>query len=177
MIVGLIPWPDYNIHIFDGWSSFLTGVPLGKWYFNELCVWFLVMSFVIGFYNGYDSKDYEIVHHWGRGELVGAALIVGLSRGVSAIMKETGFDMYLLNAGVNAMRGSQATCSRRFPTFSIADLLFNCVYFWTCICHRSNDGSLGKGLEFCSRSNDYNLYCGPSHCWELFQPLELLWEH
>ena len=105
MIVGLIPWPDYNIHIFDGWSSFLTGVPLGKWYFNELCVWFLVMSFVIGFYNGYDSKKIMKLFITGAGELVGAALIVGLSRGVSAIMKETGFDMYLLNAGVNAMQG------------------------------------------------------------------------
>lgn len=105
MILGLIPWPDYNIHVFDGWSAFLTGTPLGKWYFNELCVWFLVMTFVIGFFNGYDTKKIMKLVIAGAGDMVGAALIVGLSRGVSVVMKETGFDLYLLKAGTEALHG------------------------------------------------------------------------
>ena len=83
----------------------MTGTPLGKWYFNELCVWFLVMTFVIGFFNGYDTKKIMKLVIAGAGDMVGAALIVGLSRGVSVVMKETGFDLYLLKAGTEALHG------------------------------------------------------------------------
>lgn len=105
MILGLVPWQAYQIHCFDGWSAFLTGTPLGKWYFNELCVWFLVMSFVIGFFNHFDSRKIMKLFVAGAGDLVGAALIVGLSRGVSAIMKDTGFNTYLLQVGTQALSG------------------------------------------------------------------------
>ena len=105
MIVALIPWADYGIHIFEGWSSFLTGTPFGEWYFSELCIWFLILSFVIGYLNGLKEKQIIGLIVAGAGDLLGAALIVGLSRGVSAIMSNTGFDMYLLNAGTNALQG------------------------------------------------------------------------
>ena len=105
MIVALIPWADYGIHIFEGWSSFLTGTPFGEWYFSELCIWFLILSFVIGYLNGFKEKQIIGLIVAGAGDLLGAALIVGLSRGVSAIMSNTGFDMYLLNAGTNALPG------------------------------------------------------------------------
>lgn len=105
MIVALIPWADYGIHIFEGWSSFLTGTPFGEWYFSELCIWFLILSFVIGYLNGFKEKQIIGLIVAGAGDLLGAALIVGLSRGVSAIMSNTGFDMYLLNAGTNALQG------------------------------------------------------------------------
>ena len=63
------------------------------------------MTFVIGFFNGYDTKKIMKLVIGGAGEMVGAALIVGLSRGVSVIMKDTGFNMYLLNAGTAALSG------------------------------------------------------------------------
>ncbi len=31
-----------------GWSSFLTGVPVGQWYFNEASCWFFLMALIIG---------------------------------------------------------------------------------------------------------------------------------
>lgn len=35
MIVGMIPWGSFGIHLFDH-TGFLTGVNLGDWYFSEL---------------------------------------------------------------------------------------------------------------------------------------------
>lgn len=99
MILSLIPWSDYGIHIFEGWSEFLYGAPLGSWYFNELSSWFLVMSVVVGIINKMPQKELVNTIIKGAGEVVGVAMIVGLSKGVSVVMSSTGLDMYLLEAG------------------------------------------------------------------------------
>lgn len=103
MIVSLIPWSDYGIHIFEGWSSFLMGVPLGEWYFNELSAWFLIMSVVVGIINRMPQKEIVNAIIKGASEVVGVAMIVGLSKGVSIIMSNTGLDVYLLAAGTRAL--------------------------------------------------------------------------
>lgn len=105
MIMALIPWADYGITIFEGWSSFLTGTPIGSWYYNELCIWFLIMTVIVGKLNGKTEKQIMRTVVLGAGDLMGAALIVGLSKGVSVLMSSTGFDMYLLNAGTQALNG------------------------------------------------------------------------
>ena len=38
--------------ISNGWSAFLTDVPLGSWYFDEASTWFLLMALVIGIIGG-----------------------------------------------------------------------------------------------------------------------------
>ena len=35
MIIGFIPWGEFGIKFFDGFTGWLTGEPLGKWFFNE----------------------------------------------------------------------------------------------------------------------------------------------
>lgn len=105
MIIALIPWESYGITVFAGWSSFLTGVSLGDWYFNELSAWFLLMAIIVGLINGMKEKEIANSIVKGAGELIGVALIVGLSKGVSVLMSNTGFDVYLLEVGTNAMNG------------------------------------------------------------------------
>lgn len=105
MIISLIPWTTYGITIFDGWSSFLTGASLGDWYFSELSAWFLLMAIIVGLINGMKEKEIANAIVKGAGELMGVALIVGLSKGVSVLMSSTGFDVYLLEVGTNAMQG------------------------------------------------------------------------
>jgi len=109
MIVALVPWQDYGINIFQGWSSFLTDKPFGKWYFNELDVWFLLMAIVAGKLNGLTEKKIMRLMVLGAGDLMGAALITGVSRGVSVIMGSTGFNTYLLQVGTNALSGVNAS--------------------------------------------------------------------
>ena len=38
--------------ISPAWSSVLTGIPLGGWYFDEASTWFLLMTLVIGIIGG-----------------------------------------------------------------------------------------------------------------------------
>lgn len=109
MIIGLIPWGSYGITVFEGWSSFLFGVPLGDWYFGELSGWFLLMAIIAGIVNGMNEKEIASTIVKGAGELIGVAMIVGLSKGVSVLMANTGFDVYLLEVGTQALQGMSGT--------------------------------------------------------------------
>ena len=47
MIIGFIPWGEFNVTLFEGWSKYLTGSPLGEWYFYDSALWFLILSIII----------------------------------------------------------------------------------------------------------------------------------
>lgn len=114
MIVGMIPWGSFDIHLFDH-TSFLTGVNLGDWYFSELTAWFLVMAIVVGLV--YGLKEREIVNSFisGAGDLISVSLVIAVSRGISVIMSTTGLDMYILEKASEALQG---TSSLLFTAFS-----------------------------------------------------------
>ena len=107
MIVGMVPWASFGIHLFDH-TSFLTGVNLGDWYFSELTAWFLLMGIVVGLV--YGLKEREIVNSFlaGAGDLIGVALVIAVSRGVSVIMSSTGLDMYILEKASEALQGTSS---------------------------------------------------------------------
>ena len=44
MIIGFIPWEEFGITFFKGWTDWLTGLPLGEWYFYESAAWFLIVG-------------------------------------------------------------------------------------------------------------------------------------
>ena len=117
MICGFIPWEDFGVDIFVAggvydeaaeawatmpWSGLLTGNPLGEWYFNDASVWFFIMALVIGIL--------EIVDGFldGAADMIGVALMVGLSRAISILMGETGLDMVILNNASAALEGTSA---------------------------------------------------------------------
>jgi uncharacterized ion transporter superfamily protein YfcC len=96
MILGVIPWGSFGITIFDNHTAWLTGGALGTWWFPELTIWFLVMSIVTGV--AYRMPEKELVSSFigGSSEMVGVAFIIGLSRGISFMMTNTGLDIYIL---------------------------------------------------------------------------------
>ena len=57
MIIGFIPWGDFNVTIFDKFTGWLTGTSLGGWYFAEASVWFFVMAIIIGIINRFKEKE------------------------------------------------------------------------------------------------------------------------
>lgn len=123
MICGFIPWQDFGVDIFVAggvydeaaeawttmpWSGLLTGNPLGEWYFNDASVWFFIMAIVIGVLGG--LRENEIVDGFldGAADMIGVALMVGLSRAISIIMGETGLDMVILDSASTALAGTSA---------------------------------------------------------------------
>ncbi|WP_028264323.1 YfcC family protein [Atopobium fossor] len=103
-----------------GWSSFLTGTPLGQWYFAEATTWFLLLAIVIGVVGG--LSEHEIVNEFmaGAGDMMSVVMIIALSRGVSVVMSATGLSTYVLNAAAGALAGTSGV------VFSIGSYL---LYF------------------------------------------------
>lgn len=89
-----------------GWSSFLTGTPLGQWYFAESTTWFLLLAIIIGVVGG--LSEHEIVDEFmaGAGDMMSVVMIIALSRGVSVVMSSTGLSTYVLNAAATALAGT-----------------------------------------------------------------------
>lgn len=107
MIVGTVPWSSFGIHLFDH-TGFLTRKNLGDWYFSELTAWFLLMGIVIGLVYGLKERDIVNSFLTGAGDLIGVALVIAVSRGVSVIMSNTGLDMYILEKASEALQGTSS---------------------------------------------------------------------
>ena len=104
MVAGIIPWEEFGLNIFAN-TAFLTGAPLGSWWFSELGMWFVIMAVIIGLV--YRMKEVEIVNAFldGAAEMVGVALVIGVSKGISVIMNTTGLDAYVLSSASSVLVG------------------------------------------------------------------------
>ena len=96
MIVGFIPWGEFNITFFDKFTGWLTGSSLGNWWFYEAALWFLVMSIIIGIINGLGEKGIVDAFIDGADDMVGVILIVAVARGASVLMTVTHLDNYII---------------------------------------------------------------------------------
>lgn len=104
MVLGIIPWEEFGIYLFAR-TGFLTGNSLGNWWFSDLGMWFVIMAVVIGLV--YRMKEVEIVNAFldGAAEMVGVALVIGVSKGISVIMSTTGLDAYVLISASSVLIG------------------------------------------------------------------------
>ncbi len=104
MVLGIIPWEEFGINLFIN-TGFLTGSSLGNWWFSDLGMWFVIMAVVIGLV--YRMKEVEIVNAFldGAAEMVGVALVIGVSKGISVIMNTTGLDAYVLSSASSVLVG------------------------------------------------------------------------
>ena len=107
MIVGMIPWGQFGIDIFDH-TSILSGNNLGDWYFGDLTAWFLVMAIVVGLVYGLKERDIVGSFLSGAGDLISVSLVIAVSRGISVIMSTTGLDMYILENASKALEGTSS---------------------------------------------------------------------
>lgn len=104
MVLGIIPWETFGINLFAK-TSFLTGSSLGSWWFSDLGSWFLLMSIVIGILYGLKEKEIVSAFVSGAADMVGVALVIGISRGISVIMANTGLDGYVLDVASSILNG------------------------------------------------------------------------
>ena len=105
MIMGVIPWNDFGITVFDNTTAWLTGEPLGWWWFPELTIWFFIMSLVVGLIYGLKENDLVAAFISGAADMIGVAFIIGISRGISFMMSNSGLDLYILEQAVNILSG------------------------------------------------------------------------
>ncbi|MGL5328512.1 MAG: YfcC family protein [Peptostreptococcaceae bacterium] len=104
MVLGVIPWERFGITVFEN-TDFLNGSSLGNWWFGELSMWFILMAVIIGIIYGFNEKEIVSNIVEGAAEMVGVAIIIGISRGVSVIMSSTGLDTYVLNSVSGSLSG------------------------------------------------------------------------
>ena len=90
------------------WSSFLTGVPLGGWYFDEASTWFLLMALVIGLIGGVSEARFVKAFINGAADMMSVVLIIALARSITVLMASTGLDMWILENAANALAGMSA---------------------------------------------------------------------
>ena len=104
MIIAFIPWADFGVTFFDGFTGWLTGAPFGSWWFYEAAVWFLIMSVVIGLVNRTGEKQFVDTFIDGADDMVGVILIIAIARGVSILMQTTYLDNYIIYNAAEALR-------------------------------------------------------------------------
>ncbi len=93
MIFGVIPFEDIGI----------TFVPTLWWWFEELATLFLVSSVIIGLVGGLNEKELTSSFVDGARDLLGVALIVGVSRGITIVMNGGNITATVLNFGENTL--------------------------------------------------------------------------
>ena len=97
MIVGFIPWGEFNITFFDSFTGWLTGSTLGNWWFYEAALWFLIMSIIIGIVNKMGEKGFVDTF------VDGVILVIAVARGASVLMKTTYLDNYIIYNAANVL--------------------------------------------------------------------------
>jgi uncharacterized ion transporter superfamily protein YfcC len=156
MIIGFIPWGDFEIGFFDagsateevvtpitgedvmaqwdeagvggtldidpslagtvateeqtaiGWSAWLTGIPLGGWYFDEASTWFLLMAIVIGVIGGLSESRFVKAFIAGCADMMSVVLIIAFARAITVLMGATGLDQLILNSAAEFLSGVSA---------------------------------------------------------------------
>lgn len=107
MICGFLPWEDYGVTFFSGWSEVIMGegIPMGYWYFDEGAVLFFIMAIIVGFVAG--MKEDEFVNKFiaGSADLISVAFIIAVARGATVLMGNTGLGEWLVNVIANTLSG------------------------------------------------------------------------
>ena len=104
MIISVIPWNGFGVTIFDN-TSWFNGASLGTWWFPELTVWFFIMAIVIGLVCRMSEEDIVKSFISGCADMVGVALVVGISRGISFMMANSGLDLFILDKASGILSG------------------------------------------------------------------------
>ena len=113
MIVGFIPWEDFGITFFSDplWeggpalTGWLTGEPLGMWWFYEAALWFLIASIIISLINRQGEHGFIDTFIDGADDMIGVVLVIAVARGASVLMSETLMDNYIVINAANWLKG------------------------------------------------------------------------
>lgn len=103
MIIGFVPWHDFDVTIFDGFTGWLTGAQFGDWWFYEASLWFLIMAIIIAIVNRMGEHGFVDAFVDGADDMIGVILVIAVARGVSVLMNQTYFDNYIIYNAINGL--------------------------------------------------------------------------
>ena len=136
MVLGVIPWADkFGITVFEDFNNWVADIPfvgnffgdttpLGSWWFSDITVWFLIASIVCWIIWGWEELKFGELFLEGAKDLLGVALIVGITRGISVIMNDGGMTATLLNFGEQSLQSLGAVAFTDLSTVFFAALSF-----------------------------------------------------
>ncbi len=104
MIIGFIPWGEFGITFFDSWTAWLTGAPLGGWWFYDAALWFLLSGILIGIINKFRVNEIIDTIIDGARDILSVVLIVAVARGASVLMATTYLDNYIIYNAAEALK-------------------------------------------------------------------------
>ena len=88
-----------------GWSDFLTGVPLGQWYFAELAAWFTFAAVLVGIMARMSENELINTYLDGAKDLLSVALVIAVARGITVVMQATHMDFWILDKSAAILKG------------------------------------------------------------------------
>jgi uncharacterized ion transporter superfamily protein YfcC len=78
-------------------------VALGDWWFGEMTLLFLVSAIVAAWIYGFGEEEFMETFVNGAKDLLGVAMIIGLSRGITIVMNDGNMTATILHYGENAL--------------------------------------------------------------------------
>ncbi|MCQ4725218.1 YfcC family protein [Anaerotignum faecicola] len=96
MLWGVLSWEDLGI----------TFIPTMHWWFGELSGVFLVASIIVAVIAGMCEEDFIDTFIGGAKDLLGVAIIIGVSRGVTVLMNDAMITDTILHAGEEFLTGT-----------------------------------------------------------------------
>ena len=136
MVLGVIPWADkFGITIFEDFNNWLRALPvvgtflgnitpLGSWWFGDITVWFLISSLICWAIWRWEEMKFVALFLDGAKDLLGVALIIGITRGISVVMNDGGLTATLLNFGEESLQALGPVAFTDLSTVFFAGLSF-----------------------------------------------------
>lgn len=107
MIIGFIPWGSFGITM-PSFTGYLTGAPLGDWWFYDAALWFTLIAIIIAIVNNFGEKGFVDTFVDGADDMIGVVLIVAIARGASVLMGVTYLDNYIIYNAAEMLKGMPA---------------------------------------------------------------------
>lgn len=137
MVLGVIPWADkFGITIFEDFNGWILGIPgvgtvlgritpLGSWWFEDITILFLLSSFICGLIWRWKELRFIELFLNGAKDLLGVALIIGITRGIAVVMNDGGMTATILHWGEESLRsmGSVAFVDLSYLFFLLLSFL------------------------------------------------------
>lgn len=137
MVLGVIPWADkFGIMIFEDMNDWVRQLPvvgmilgnitpLGSWWFEDITILFLLSSFLCGLIWRWSELRFVELFLNGAKDLLGVALIIGLTRGIAVVMNDGGMTATILHWGEESLRsvGSVAFVGLSYLFFLLLSFL------------------------------------------------------
>lgn len=137
MILGVIPWAaKFDIFIFERLNNWLLGLPvigtvlgnitpLGDWWFSDITVLFLLGSLICAFIYRWNESHFMDIFLNGAKDLLGVAIIIGITRGIAVVMNNGGMTATILHLGEEGLKslGSGAFAVISFVFFALLSFL------------------------------------------------------